>query len=338
MQKKRQEGRVTLRDIARKTGYTMNTVSRALNNKPDISKETSLKIQQAARDAGYIRNWMAGSLRTGRSNTIAVIVCDLSNPFFALMVADIEAAAAEFGYTVIVLCTHEIQEKEENAIRVAIGRQVDGILLCPCQGSGDSIGLLHEAGLPYVLVSRHFSAQETDALICDEKQGGFLAAEHLIKAGHKKLVFLSSFDRVSSVAERRSGFVLAAEQYGIPKSDCLVFHHEDGEKTAAFLKEKQALGFTGVFAYCDMEAWKVITCLAKEGVRIPEDLAFTAFDNIQGRLGFPFSLCSIESSLLDICRGSVKLLDEKINGSAPPHRLSVYPVSLVCRGSCGNHS
>ena len=334
MQKRRQDGRVTLKDIARATGYTMNTVSRALNNKPDISRETSLKIQQAAREAGYIRNWMAGSLRTGRSNTIAVIVCDLSNPFFALMVADIEAAAAEFGYTVIVLCTNELQEKEENAIRVAIGRQVDGILLCPCQGSGDSLRLLDEAGLPYVLLSRHFNTPDTDALVCDEERGGFLATEHLIRAGHRKLVFLSSFDRVSGIIERRAGFFLAAQEHGIPESDCLVFSHVEGEKTAQYLKEKLIQGFTGVFAYCDMEAWKVITCLEKLGVRVPDDLAFAGYDNIQGRLGFPFSLCSIESSLLDICRGSVHLLDEKINGSAQPRGLSVYPVSLVCRGSC----
>lgn len=337
MQKKQRERRVTLRDIAKITGYTMNTVSRALNNKPDISKETSVKIQQAAREAGYIRNWIAGSLRTGRSNTIAVIVCDLSNPFFALMVADIEAAAAEFGYTVIVLCTHELQEKEENAIRVAIGRQVDGILLCPCQGSADSLAILHEAGLPFVLLSRHFGEQEADALVCDEKLGGRLAADHLIRAGHRKLIYLSSFDRVSSIAERRTGFLSAAENSGISKSDRLVFHHEEGEKTAAFLKAKLAMGFTGVFAYCDMEAWKVITCLEKLGVRVPGDIAFTAFDNIQGRLGFPFSLCSIESSLPDICRDSVRLLDEKINGSAAAQRLSIYPVSLVCRGSCRRH-
>lgn len=334
MQKKRQDGRITLKEIAKATGYTMNTVSRALNNKPDISRETSLKIQQAAREAGYIRNWMAGSLRTGRSNTIAVIVCDLSNPFFALMVADIEAAAAEFNYTVIVLCTHEVQEKEENALRVAIGRQVDGILLCPCQGNGDSMGLLDESGLPYVLLSRHFGAQDADALVCDEVQGGFLATEHLIHARNRKLIYLSSFDRVSGIAERRSGFLMAAKKHGIPDSDCLVFNHEDGEKTAAYLQEMLTRGFTGIFAYCDMEAWKVITSLQKLGVRVPEDLSFTGYDNIQGRLGFPFSLCSIESSLLDICRGSVRLLDEKINGNTAPRGLSIYPVSLVCRGSC----
>ncbi len=334
MQGKRPDKHVTIKDISRVTGYTMNTVSRALNNKPDISRETSLKIQQAAREIGYIRNWLAGSLRTGRSNTIGVIVCDLSNPFFALMVADIEAAAAEFGYTVIVLCTHEEQEKEENAIRVAIGRQVDGILLCPCQGSGESLRLLNETGVPYVLLARHFDTQDADALVCDEMRGGYLATEHLIAAGHRKLIFLYSFDSVSGVVERRKGFFNAAKEHGIPESDCLVFNHQEGEQTAAFLKEKQAQGFTGIFAYCDMEAWKIIACLEKLGVHVPNDLAFTGYDNIQGRLGFPFPLCSVEGSLRDICRGSVNLLDEKINGTAVPHGLSIYPVSLVCRGSC----
>lgn len=332
---KRQEGRVTLRDIARQTGFTINTVSRALNNKPDISRETSLVIQQAARELGYIRNWMAGSLRTGRSNTIAVIVCDLSNPFFALMVADIETAASQVGYTVIVLCTHEIQEKEENAIRVAIGRQVDGILLCPCQGSGESLRLLHDSGLPFVLVSRHFNEEEADAIICDEVTGGSMATEHLIKAGHRKLIFLTSYDMVSGIAERRTGFLQSAKAHGIPEEDCLVYHHETGQKTASFLREQVARGFTGVFAYCDMEAWNVITDLVKMGIRIPEDLAIMGYDNIQGRLGFPFPLCTIDGSLRDICFGSVALLDQKINGADTQDDFSMYPVSLVCRGSCG---
>lgn len=334
MQDKRTDGRVTLKDIAKITGYTINTVSRALNNKPDIPRETSMKIQKAAREAGYIRNWMAGSLRTGRSNTIAVIVGDLSNPFFALVVSEIESAAAEFGYTVIVLCTHETQETEENAIRVAIGRQVDGILLCPCQHEGDTVRLLEDARVPNALLFRHFPGQDLDALICDEYRGGYLAAEHLISAGHKKLVFLSCYGHVSDIALRRLGFMDACEAYGIPPEDRLVYSHTEADKTARYLLEKHEMGFTGVFGYCDMEAWKVITSVKGLGLRVPEDLSFIGYDNIQGKLGFSFSLCSIEMSLQKICQSSVRLLDEKIRGKHPQGGLSVFPVSMVCRGSC----
>lgn len=335
MQNKRQDRRVTLRDIARATGYTVNTVSRALNNKPDISRETSLKIQKTARELGYIRNWMAGALRTGRSNTIAVIVGDLSNPFFALMVADIEAAATEYGYTVIILCTQEEQAREENAIRVAIGRQVDGILLCPCQGEGDSVLLLKDSGLPFVLLSRHFNGLNSDALVCDEVEGGRLATRHLIAAGHRKLIFLSSFDWVSGIAERRQGFHEACLAAGIPETDRLIFSHAHGEQAADFLIKRQQEGFTGVFAYCDMEAWNVITSLVKQQLRVPEDIAFVGYDNIQDRLDFPCPLCSVEGSLKDICNSGVRLLDMKIQGEAGLGGLSTFPVSLVCRGSCG---
>ncbi len=334
MQTKRPDGRVTLRDIAGITGYTMNTVSRALKNKPDIARDTCLKIQKAAREAGYIRNWIAGSLRTGRSDTIAVIVCDLSNPFFALMVGDIEAAAGTYQYTVIVLCTHENQEKEDVALQVAIGRQVDGVLLCPCQESDKSLRVLQEANIPFVLLSRHFADQTANAMVCDEEKGGYLAAEHLITHGHRKLVYLSSFGHVSGIAERKKGFLAAARQYGIPQEDCLVYHHDDGPKTAAFLREKHKEGFTGVFAYCDMEAWKVITHLQQLGIRVPQDLAFTGYDNIQGRLGFPFPLCSVESSLKELCHSSVKLLNQKIMGDKSLPGKVVFPVELVCRGSC----
>ena len=334
MQKKRQDGRVTLRDVARATGYTVNTVSRALHNKPDISRETSLKIQQAARELGYIRNWMAGSLRTGRSNTLAVIVGDLSNPFFALMVAHIEAAATDCGYTVIILCTQEEQQREENAIRVAIGRQVDGILLCPCQGEGDSVQLLEASALPYVLLSRHFGGEHTDALVCDEVKGGRLATQHLIAAGHRKLAFLSSFDRVSGILERRQGFLEVCDEAGIPEEDRVVFSHPHGEQVADFLIRQHQKGFTGVFAYCDMEAWNAITSLSAQ-LQVPGDMAFVGYDNIQARLGFPCPLCSIEGSLQEICESGIALLDQKIRGEAPEPGLSIFPVSLVCRGSCG---
>ncbi len=334
MDTKRPEGRITLKDIARITGYTMNTVSRALRSKPDISRETTEVIQRAAHEAGYIRNWIAGSLRSGRSYTIAVIVGDLSNPFFALMVADIEVAASLYQYTVIVLCTHENQEKEERALQVAIGRQVDGILLCPCQERDQSLKILNEANMPFVLLSRHFDDNNADAQVCDEEKGGFLATEHLILNGHQKLIYLSSFDHVSGIIERKKGFIRAAKQYDIPEENCLVYHHKEESKTADFLAKHLKEGFTGVFTYCDMEAWKVITQLHLLKLRVPTDIAFTGYDNIQGKIGFPFPLCSIEGSLKDICYGSVKLLNRKITGDSFAPQTIIYPVELVCRGSC----
>ena len=121
--------RVTLQDVARATGYTANTVSRALKNKPDISAETSKKIQDAARRMGYVRNAMACSLRSGHTRTLGVIVGGMSNPYYGRMTDSIQDAAAEEGYSLLIFCSRDDPELEYQLIETAISRQVDGILL-----------------------------------------------------------------------------------------------------------------------------------------------------------------------------------------------------------------
>ena len=123
--------RVTLQDVARATGYTANTVSRALKNKPDISAETSKRIQDAARRMGYVRNAMACSLRSGHTRTLGVIVGGMSNPYYGRMTDSIQDAAAEEGYSLLIFCSRDDPELEYQLIETAISRQVDGILLFP---------------------------------------------------------------------------------------------------------------------------------------------------------------------------------------------------------------
>lgn len=325
--------RVVLQNIANATGYTVNTVSRALQNKSDISKATCAYIQKVADEMGYVRNNLASSLRSGRSKTIAVIVGGVSNPFYAAMVDFFHAFAEESGYTVISLCSRDEATQEIKAVTTAISHQVDGIVLFPSNHSEQSLTLMRQAGIPFVMVSRYLPNPDYDYVVCDEETGGYLAAKHLIEAGHRKLAFFYLTEIVFSSHQRTSGLLRAAQEAGIPNEDIYFTHQPDQSKIGEMLKQWKADGVTAIFAFCDLEAWQLITGI--EAHDMCGDFAVVGFDNIQREISFPSPLCTIDGQMFALARSAYDILINRISGDDSPLKQIVFPVQLVCRGSCG---
>ena len=335
MMKNEKSRRCTLQDIADRTGFTVNTVSRALKNKSDISAATREYIRQAADEMGYIRNQMASSLRSGRTRTLGVIVGGMSNPYYGVMADAIQDVAAESGYSLFIFCSRDDPELELQVVETAISRQVDGILLFPNRGSGRTIERMKAAGVPYVLMARHFDSPEDDWVVCGEEEGAYLAATHLIEAGHTRLGFLSSFDVVGSSEWRTHGFLRALEEHGLPKENGLLARCSGDEEVCAQLNAWHQAGVTGVFVFCDMEAWLAVTMLQRQALSIPEDMAIIGFDNIQGILPIPAPICSVGYDIQAMARSGIDLLRRRIHREdMPPQHLTFKPY-VVCRGSCG---
>ena len=324
--------RVTLADIAAETGYTINTVSRALKDMPDISRTTCGYIQQVADRMGYVRNFMASSLRSGRTRTIGVIVGGMVNPFYSVMVDAIYDYAEAIGYTMMVMCSRDIPELEEKVVMAALARQADGILLYPSVGAAKSAALMRQAGTPFVMVSRKIEGVECDCVLCDEEQGGYLAAKHLIETGHRKLGFYYSFDVVYSSAQREHGFRRAAKELGVPEGDLYAYHYQSDTEALARLKQWKQKGVTGIFVFCDMEALLLYSLLERNGMS--GDFALVGFDNIQRTVGYPSPMCTIDGSVVELARAAMARLDQRINGEDGPARTEVFPVRLVCTGGC----
>ena len=131
--------RITLREVAQETGFSVNTISKALRDAPDLSAQTKRLIQDAAKRLGYVANNMASALRSGHSNVLALIISDISNPFFGILCKEIEQQAARHGLTVIVFNTEEDPEKEDRAIRTALSQSVDGFLLVPSRNGEETL-------------------------------------------------------------------------------------------------------------------------------------------------------------------------------------------------------
>lgn len=327
--------RCTLQDIAQRTGFTVNTVSRALKDKSDISVATREAIKAVADEMGYVRNRAASSLRSGRTKTIGVVVGGMSNPYYGIMTDAIQNAAAEMGYSILIFCSRDDIETELHALETALSYQVDGILLFPCAQSGRSIARLKAVGIPYVLMARHLDREEDDYVVCDDEQGGYEAARHLIQAGHKRLAFLSSFDVVYSSERRVHGFFRALEEAGIPRENGLTACCVSRAEARLQVDFWRQIGVTGMFVFCDEEAWRVISYLQAQGLSIPRDISIVGFDNIQGSLPIPAPICSIEYDMSSMAKSGLNLLRGRIHQPDLEPQHIVYPPRIVCRGSCG---
>ena len=325
--------KITLKDIAQATGFSVNTVSRALRGKEDIAPETRQKIEEARQKMGYITNSFASSLRRGYSNTIAVILGDISNPHFSIMMSDIDLRARSFGYGAVLLTTNEDEELERKAIQEALNKNVDGIILCPCQKSDENIRYLQSVGIPFVLIGRRFESPDTDYVICDDELGGYLAAKELIRCGHRRILMLQGAPYISSARERLAGYLRAHEEAGLPADRALVCEGSVmGEKSDDLYEHilSRDLGFTGVFAFSDLIAWDFWRFLHSRGYTVPEDVSLVGFDHIQSRLHIPYELCSICSHKKLMSVETVDVLVRRIRGEAgEEHEHRIIETALI---------
>ncbi len=328
--------RCTLQDIAERTGFTINTVSRALKDKSDISAATREQIKAVADEMGYVRNRAASSLRSGRTKTIGVIVGGMSNPYYGIMTDAIQNAASELDYSILIFCSRDEIESELRAVETALSYQVDGILLFPCADSERTVLRLKAVGIPYVLMSRHLEREDDDYVVCDDEHGGYLATRHLIESGHTRLGFLSSFDVVYSSERRIRGFYRALEEAGIPKENGLTACCLGRTESRLQVDFWRRIGVTAMFVFCDEEAWRVISYLQAQGLNIPRDMAIIGFDNIQSILPIPVPLCSIEYDIVGMAKSGISLLRSRLHQPDIEPQHVVYLPRLVCRASCGN--
>ena len=341
----RSNGRVTLADIARATGYSITAVSRALKDMGDIGQETRAYIQKTAREMGYVANQSAVALRSGRTHILAVILWDITNPFFSITTDRIQLAAQEAGYSLMIICSRAQTNVEVQMVEQAIARCVDGVLLFPTSRSRDSIRRLREANVPFVLLANPLEPNLADSVVYDDFQGAYAATRHLIEAGRRKLAFLSASLTTPSYSPRRNGFERACADAGIPDADRVCVHmpylnieqfqhSEYREKARDHLLRLRAEGFNGLFVFCDIEAWRIMEVLKGSDSFQQDDFGIVGFDNIDGALLSPTPLCSVDGSLDEMARLGVQLLRSRIHGDTRPPQAVVCSVRLVCRDSC----
>lgn len=327
---------VTLKDIGKEVGVSATTVSRALNNKPDISYQVKQKIKEVAERLGYSPNALARSLKAKKTSSIGVLIADIADPFFAPIVKGIENTARQTGYSIILCDTGEEYEQEKLALQMMLEKRVDGLLITPCQTEYGDILELKRKKVPFVLLGRHFDLIESDYVITDEIQGAFSATDYLIKKGHKKILFINGPNYISSAKERLVGYKRALQEHAVLFDKSLVkegaLKMEDGYR---IMKETLSTGtkFTAVFAYCDFVVLGIMQALEEAKLKIPEDIAIVGYDDVAFACFLQVPLTTVHIPKYELGKEAMKLLKKKIDEEIQEPQAVILETKLVIRKS-----
>ncbi len=304
---------VTLKDIARMAGVSVNTVSRALNGKPDVNAQTRQKVLKVAKELGYVPNRSALSLKKRKTHIVGVIIEDNANPFWAEVLKGVEFAAKKKGYHVILVNTSRNYEEEVEGIRMLLERRVDGLLIAPNQQRYDDLNELRRLGVPFVIMGRHVKEFEgvVPMVYSDEREGGYFATKHLVERGCKRIAFVGAQPYNTASQERYEGYVMALKEYGVEVNDNLVktggIEIDGGYKSVMELL-KEGVKFDGVFAYNDLMAFGVLKALKEANIDVPKDVKIIGYDDIPYSALITPSLTTMRMKKATIGKLSLELL------------------------------
>ena len=308
--------KVTLKDIANELGVTVGTVSHVLNGRDDISEETKKRVLKTAKKLGYIPNASATSLRSGKTNTIAIIVPDISNPHFASQIKRIEDKMKLLNYTVIILNTNESEETEYDAIVTACSKRVDGILLCPTQKNTKNVEFLNSLHIPYLLIGRYFADYNTDYVCADDFKAGYLAGKHLINHGCKKPLYIGAYKYIEPSRNRFIGMQKAFLEKDICISEDIFFEIDPKSNNVKAIMQKilaDKTEFDSIVAFSDLIAFEIISWFRALANQRPA--LVVGFDAISSHLSFPFPSVSVGMTNDGLADKASSVLYKKMNGS-----------------------
>ena len=324
-------GRITLKDIAERCGYTANTVSRALRNDEKLPESTRLTIQKLAREMGYVPNSSARALRYGSSHTIAVIINDISNPYYSNMLSQIDQLLKGKNYHPMILCSQLDENLASEMIRLAISQQVDGILFFPFNNA-QHIRDLRASGIPFVMMDRWIPNVEADIARIDDYAAGYTMARHLLSQGHRRFLYMAGPFVNSSQVDRQNGITEALQAAGLDLDTHLRIlpwdSMPDDPSPADVIKLLSPFDYTAILAFNDVRAYHAMNALHTAGMRVPEDISIVGIDHIRWRNTYLPPLTSITVDGQTVAETAIEMLFERIENPDISFRHIVLPVRL----------
>jgi LacI family transcriptional regulator len=338
--------KVRLEDIANKMGVSKTLVSMVINgygDKNGIKKETQEKVIALTRELDYKPNQMARSLRLGKSNTIGLIVADISNAFYAKMARNIEDECNKYGYNLIICSSDEKDAKESSLIRMLKEKQVDGLIISSTLVDNSEIVVLKQENYPFVLVDRYFpEIPDTNFVIIDNYKSSYKAVKYLIDSGHQNIAMLSiSPSHLTSVKDRNKGYFDAIKKANINTDHylhCLIPFESIEQSVEASIERllKYEKKITAILAVNQNIALAIIKALKKFKIKIPDEISVITFDDLPFFELLTPSISAISQPLDVISFNAVKILIDEINskGSSRKKDQVVIPSHFILRESC----
>ncbi|HMN60118.1 MAG TPA: LacI family DNA-binding transcriptional regulator [Anaerolinea sp.] len=328
----------TIQDVARLAGVAPITASRAISRSGYVSEDVRQRVQRAAAELGYVPNTLARSLRSHRTHTLALILTDITNPFFTTVARGVEDAASDAGYMVMFCNTDENEAEEQKYLQMLLEKRVDGLLLVPARGGLESVAAAQAQKIPVVVIDRRAPGCQADVVRCDSAGGAYDLGRLLAGLGHQRIALLNGPRDVSTAADRAEGFARAMRESGLADGMLAL----EGRFTQASGAEmtREALSReprpTALIAANNFIAIGALNALREMGLRIPEDVALAGFDDLPPALvTFPFLTVAAQPAY-EMGRRAASLLIDRLEGRVEAECSEiVLPTELIVRASSG---
>ncbi|AWI07061.1 LacI family DNA-binding transcriptional regulator [Clostridium drakei] len=331
----------TIKDIAQKSGVSLTTVSRVLNNSGYVKEETKRKVLSAINELNYTPSAIARSLSKNKTNTIGVVIPEINNQFYGEVIKGISEVAVEYNQNIILCNTDNDIEKEVKALKVLKEQRIQGIIIAPTSVEDDFnseyLITIEQLGIPIVLADGHVKYADFSGAFVDNIKGAYESTEALIKAGHKKIAIITGRMNSDAAQNRLIGYKKALALNNIPFNEKYVFKGDYGEKLAYELTKKMLLMQdrpTAVFISSNKMTIGCIKALTEEGLKIPKDMALIGFDRIDILNSLGMNISFVDGPTTELGSTAMKILMENIKNIEhfKVKKITIAP-KLVLKGS-----
>ena len=318
---------VTIRDVAKESGFSSTTVSIVLNNAPlarYIPPATKKRIERAAEKLGYRPNQFARSLRSKRSHTVGVMVFDMTDPYCTLVLRGIENTLYQSSYLPILTDVHNERSRFERYLEMLLDRRIEALIVLANWLFLDInlLADLEKSSIPTAMIGCELKTDSISSVIVDNEVGGYLALEHLYSLGHRKIALIRGPKALTDSSPRWKGIRNCARQCGmeldprlimdLPESRDPISSFESGYKlTEDLIRQKRA--FTALLAFDDMSAFGAIRALNKAGVKVPEQCSVIGFDDVATSAIYTPSLTTVRQPMEAMGASAVGIVVDGIN-------------------------
>jgi LacI family transcriptional regulator len=329
----------TIRDVANLAGVAPITVSRVINDSGYVSQKARERVNFAIEQLGYIPNMLGPSLRFKQTMTLAVVITDITNPFWTTVTRGVEDIAQENGYSTILCNTDENEEKQEQYLQMLLRRRTDGILLVPASSSPDPIRLIQRQRIPVVILDRQVSGVNVDIVRADSETGAYHLTKHLLTLGHRRITTLAGPKSTSTAVDRVNGFCRAMKEAGLELCNAQVLWGTFTQGSGYQLAREALANLpqpTALFAANNFIAIGAMQAMQELGIRVPEDVALVAVDDIPPAFTFDPFLTVATQPAREMGQRAVQLLLKNMKEeTVHEYQHIVLPTEMIIRDSSG---
>jgi len=328
----------TMKEVAKLAEVSVATVSRVLNNKPNVSPELRSRVLQAVEKLNYKRNRVARSLRAKTSLIIGLVISDIQNPFFTSVVRGVEDVAYAHGYTLLLCNSDEDPTKERLYIDIMLAERVAGVIISPVAEVDNYSSVLLQAGVPVVAMDRRMRDLEVDTVVINNVEGVYQAVGHLIEQGHRRIGFIGGPTRTTTGRERQEGYQKALAEHGLDLEQGLVkigdFKQDSGYQMTCELLEMDDPP-TAVFTANNLMTLGALNAIHEKKLSIPQEVAIVGFDDMSWAQSLAPPLTAVAQPTYELGRTAADLLLRRIGDPYRPTEQICLEADLVVRESSG---